>query len=202
MGAAPKAGATGPTGDGTRTNPNPNLSPESGDVPPLNLTAPGLRRRMACWLYEGMILFGVIFVAGYLFSALSQARHGLQHRTELQAFVFVVMGIYFVYCWSKGQTLPMKTWHIRVVDRSGKTVSQARALLRYCLCWLWFAPVLAAVAPFGLSGGEITVLVTGWVVVWALLSRFHPQRQFLHDVLAGTRLIDAKPTPAAKPLQP
>ncbi|MNT72663.1 hypothetical protein D3C72_2112890 [compost metagenome] len=29
----------------------------------------------------------------------------------------------------------------------------------------------------------------GWIAVWALLSRFHPQRQFLHDVLAGTRLV-------------
>jgi hypothetical protein len=35
-------------------------------------------------------------------------------------------------------------------------------------------------------------LMSGWVVVWALLSRFHPQRQYLHDVWAGTRLIDAR----------
>ena len=29
----------------------------------------------------------------------------------------------------------------------------------------------------------------GWIAVWALLSRLHPQRQFLHDALAGTRLV-------------
>jgi hypothetical protein len=29
------------------------------------------------------------------------------------------------------------------------------------------------------------------VGVWALLSRFHPQRQFWHDAWAGTRLVDA-----------
>ena len=33
----------------------------------------------------------------------------------------------------------------------------------------------------------------GWVAVWALLSRFQPQRQFWHDVWAGTRLIDVQP---------
>ncbi|MNY83104.1 hypothetical protein D3C86_2256390 [compost metagenome] len=33
----------------------------------------------------------------------------------------------------------------------------------------------------------------GWIVVWALLSRLHPQRQFLHDVLAGTRLVHDVP---------
>ncbi len=31
------------------------------------LTTPSLYRRMACWLYEGMLLFGVVFMAGYLF---------------------------------------------------------------------------------------------------------------------------------------
>ena len=35
---------------------------------------PGLRRRMACWLYEGMLLFGVVFIAGYLFSTLKIGR--------------------------------------------------------------------------------------------------------------------------------
>ena len=32
------------------------------------LQAPGLWRRMACWLYEGMLLFGVV---GYVFNKLS-----------------------------------------------------------------------------------------------------------------------------------
>ena len=36
---------------------------------------PSLRRRMACWLYEGMLIFGVMFIAGYLFSSLTQTRH-------------------------------------------------------------------------------------------------------------------------------
>jgi hypothetical protein len=33
------------------------------------LMAPSLRRRMACWLYEGMLLFAVAFVATGRFSA-------------------------------------------------------------------------------------------------------------------------------------
>ena len=54
---------------------------------------PSLRRRMACWLYEGMLLFGVVFITGYLFSTLSQTRHALDNRHGLQAFVFLVFGI-------------------------------------------------------------------------------------------------------------
>ncbi len=163
---------------------------------PLDLTAPSLKRRMACWLYEGLLLFGVVFIAGYLFSTLSQTRHALDNRHLLQAFVFVVFGIYFTWFWSKGQTLAMKTWHIKVVDRTGQPVSQPRALLRYLLSWLWFLPPLAFVAPYGLSSGEVTVLTLGWIAVWALLSRFHPQRQFWHDAWSGTRLVHFQP-PAA-----
>lgn len=148
---------------------------------------------MACWLYEGMLLFGVVFIASYLFSALSQTRHALDNRPLQQAFLFVVLGIYFAWFWSKGQTLAMKTWHIRVADRTGQPLTQRRALLRYVLSWLWFLPPLAAIAPFGLPGAESTVIVLGWVLVWALLSRFHPSQQFWHDALAGTRLIDSRP---------
>jgi uncharacterized RDD family membrane protein YckC len=87
----------------------------------------------------------------------------------------------------------MKTWGIRVVDTQGHPVTQARALLRYVLSWLWFLPPLAALSPFKLSGGESFLLILGWVAVWALLARFHPERQFWHDAWAGTRLISARP---------
>lgn len=153
------------------------------------LQAPPLRRRMACWLYEGLLMFGVVFIAGYLFGTLSQTRHALDNRHALQGFLFIVFGIYFTWFWAKGHTLAMKTWHIRVVDTAGRPLTQARALLRYVLSWLWFLPPLLAAAPFTLSGAEITVLVFGWVAIWAILSRFHPQGQFWHDVLAGTRLV-------------
>jgi uncharacterized RDD family membrane protein YckC len=105
----------------------------------------------------------------------------------------VIFGIYFVWFWAKGQTLAMKTWNIRLVDRTGRPVTQARALWRYALSWLWILPPLMALSPFQLSGGESVVIIIGWVVVWALLSRFHPQGQFWHDALAGTRLITSQP---------
>lgn len=161
---------------------------------PSNLHAPSLVRRMACWMYEGILMFGVVFIAGYLFGTLSQTRNAMDNRHALQAFLFVVFGIYFTWFWAKGQTLAMKTWNIRVVDRAGHPLTQRRALLRYVLSWLWFLPPLAAVAPFSLPGGESTVIMLGWVAVWALLSRLHPQQQFWHDALAGTRLVHHEPT--------
>lgn len=155
--------------------------------------APGLWRRMACWVYEGILLFGVVFISGYLFSTLSQTRNALDNRNALQAFVFVIFGIYFVWFWAKGQTLAMKTWNIRVVGVDGKAISQARALLRYVLSWVWFLPPLLVLGPLHLSGGEVAVLLVGWVAIWALVSRFQAQRQFWHDVWAGTRLVSSQP---------
>jgi uncharacterized RDD family membrane protein YckC len=165
-----------------------------GGASPDTLIAPSLPRRMACWLYEGMLLFAVVFVAGWLFSTLGQMRDSMDARRPLlQAFLFVVFGVYFAWFWAKGQTLAMKTWNIRVVDREGRPLTQGRALLRYACSWLWFLPPLALIAPFKLGGARNMVLVLGWVAVWAVLSRFHPQRQFWHDALAGTRLIPSAP---------
>jgi len=155
--------------------------------------APGLWRRMACWVYEGILLFGVVFISGYLFGTLSQTRNALDNRNALQAFLFVIFGIYFGWFWSKGQTLAMKTWNIRVVGKDGLAISQRRALGRYVLSWVWFIPPLVAGYAAQLSGGEVGVISVGWVAIWALLSRFQAQGQFWHDVWAGTRLVSSQP---------
>ena len=157
------------------------------------LTAPSLKRRMACWMYEGLLMFGVVFISGYLFGTLTQTRNALDNRHALQAFLFIIFGIYFVWFWAKGQTLAMKTWNIRVVSATGQAITQGRAMCRYLLSWVWFLPPLSVIASYKLSAGETTILVLGWIAVWALLSRFHPQRQFWHDAWAGTRLVTSLP---------
>ena len=134
-------------------------------------------------------MFGVVFIAGYLFSTLSQTRNAMDNRHGLQAFIFLVFGVYFVWFWARGQTLAMKTWNIRIVDVHGAAITQQRALLRYALSWIWFLPPLGVSWLLEMSGREGAVLTFGWVAIWAILARFHPQRQFWHDAWAGTRLI-------------
>lgn len=150
-------------------------------------------RRMACFVYEGVLLFGVVMIAGYLYSSLTQQRHALVGLHGLQAFLFVVLGIYFVWFWSHGgQTVAMKTWRIRLVSAAGAPVSQARALARYILSWLWFLPALAFAYFAGLdSGGQIFALMLAGVLGYAALARLDPQRRYWHDVVCGTRLVDA-----------
>jgi len=160
---------------------------------PLQPATPALARRLAAMLYEGVLLFGVLMVAGWLYSSLTQQRHALQGKTGLQLFLFVVLAVYFVWFWSHGgQTVAMKTWRVRLLTVDGQPLSQARALLRYLLCWLWFVPSLLAVWLAGLHDGVSIAAITlaGWLV-YAALSRLHPDRQFLHDALCRTRLVDA-----------
>lgn len=164
-------------------------------TPAAGLQAPALWRRLACWLYEGVLLFGLVFIADYLFDTLSQSRSALAQRELRMGYLFVVFGIYFGWFWSRGQTLAQKTWHIRVTDTNGQPISQQRAVLRYLLAWVWFLPPLAA---HGLGLGLLSTvgLLVLWIAAWALASRLHPQRQFWHDQLAGTRLIhDARIPP-------
>ncbi|ALT76503.1 RDD family protein [Paucibacter sp. KCTC 42545] len=156
---------------------------------------PGLARRMAAFMYEGVLLFGVVFVAGYFFSAMTQQRHAMQGQHALQAFLFAVLGIYFAWFWSRGgQTVAMKAWHIRVVDRQGLALSQARALARYVLSYLWFVPALLSAWAAGLhSTGAIMGALLAGIAAYALLALLLPQKQFLHDVLCGTQLITQLP---------
>lgn len=160
--------------------------------------APSLMRRMACWVYEGMLLFGVMvssglvyFIAAYWLTGLAPGDMNLhpQLKSGLQAISFLVLGLYFIWMWHRGQTLAMKTWRITMTDLLGQKVSHKMAFKRYMASWLWFLPPMAASVPLHLSVVETALLTSAWVVLWALLSRLHPQRQFWHDALAGTRLV-------------
>lgn len=141
-------------------------------------------------VYESVLLFGVVFIAGYLFSTLTQQRNGLTHHNVLMAWIGVVLATYFVYFWTHGgQTLPMKTWRLKVVQGSGEPISIRRALLRFCLAWLWVLPPLALHPLFGLSIPATLWVLLAWAILWAATVFLDPSRQFLHDRIAGTRVI-------------
>ncbi len=158
---------------------------------------PSLKRRMACFVYEGMMLFGIGLIPGAigaLFTALTGHQHPLQSDAALRVIAFVIYGVYFTWFWSRrGQTLPMQTWHIRLVTVSGQPVSQERALMRYVASCAWFAPATALAALNHWTRWDALAAVGVGVVAYALLSLLHPQRQFWHDALCGTQLIDAPP---------
>lgn len=169
----------------------------SGAAP---LPTPGVARRLASFVYEGVLLFGVLMIAGYVYSSLTQQRHALQGQTGLQAFLFLVLATYFVWFWSHGgQTVAMRAWHLRLVRADGSPVGPRRAFARYLASWLWFVPALATARLAGFdSAAQIFGLLAVGVLAYAALARLHPDRQFLHDALCGTRLVTWHPPRAAQ----
>ena len=100
---------------------------------------PSLARRMACFVYEGVLLFGVVMAVGLVYGIGAGQRDAMLGRHTLQGLLFVVLGVYFTWFWSHGgQTVAMKTWHIRLVGIDGAPAPPLRCLARYLLAWLWF----------------------------------------------------------------
>lgn len=160
---------------------------------------PSLRRRMACFVYEGMIVFGIGLIPGAVGALfVAEGKSGpLQSDTALRLIAYAIYAIYFTWFWSRrGQTLPMQTWHIRVVTTSGAPLSQRHALGRYLACGLWFAPAVILAAVNGWRGWDALAAVVIGIVAYALLALAHPRRQFWHDAWCGTRLVHAPPESA------
>ncbi len=162
------------------------------------LETPSLKRRMASFVYEGLLLFGIGLIPGAigaLFVALTGHQHPLQSDTALRVITLTIYAVYFTWFWSaRGQTLPMQTWHIKVVTAGGVPLSQPRALLRFAAACTWFAPGAVIASLNDWTGWQGLGAIAIGVLAYALLSRLHPQRQFWHDALCGTRLVDARPS--------
>jgi uncharacterized RDD family membrane protein YckC len=158
---------------------------------------PSIKRRMACFVYEGMMLFGIGLIPGAigaLFTALTGHTHPLQSDAALRVIAYVIYGVYFTWFWSsRGQTLPMQTWNIRLVTLSGRPLSQRQALMRYLASSAWFVPAVVIAQLNDWSRWDALYAVAIGVVGYALLALLHPQRQFWHDALCGTQIIDAPP---------
>jgi len=162
-----------------------------------SVLTPSRGRLFASMMYEGVLLFAVTFLAGYLFDTLTQSRHGLALRGTRQVWLFLVIGLYFLICWRRsGQTLPMKAWHIRLQSTKGGALTWPQMLARYALMW-----------PIPLAGSAliwVAATVSGWpaflmfIVATPFLvfvpTWFTQDSQFLHDRLAGTRLISVQPS--------
>lgn len=174
-----------------------------------SLPAP-LWRRLASGLYECALLFAIMFFSSLLFfvtvsgSPNIQAS-ALQHPESdiFSVFILLVFASYFAYFWTRsGQTLAMKTWDIRVVNREGLPLTWPVALTRYLLAWV--SPMLLAslltlglmflVPPF-LRPQTALLYPLALLLLVALnfgLASIDAEHRFWHDRLLGTRLICAR----------
>jgi len=153
--------------------------------------APTVKRRVTAMVYEFFLLFAVEMLAVLIYLLLTGNRQEPVFQYGLKLYLFLVTGLYFTWCWrDSGHTLAMKTWRIKVVQPGHARLPWRTAIARYLLAWAWFAPALIVCAVFGLHAtGQIAIALTVGIVLWALTAFLDKERQFPHDRLAGTRLI-------------
>jgi uncharacterized RDD family membrane protein YckC len=157
----------------------------------------GIGRRLLALLYEGLLLVALLFVAGFALAPFvspsgSATTHALgipstPARTAAFVALFALGAVFYGWSWSDGRrTLPMKTWHLALVARGGAPVSRRAALVRYLAWWIGPAAGLVAYAllkPYGLGAIAVPLFLLNYLAAFV-----DPERQFLHDRVAGTRI--------------
>lgn len=129
---------------------------------------PGFGRRILALIYEALLLLGVWFISAFLFHLIFRDTTAEYFRPLFQFYLLIIGGIYFIWFWTHGgQTLAMQTWKLRLVSANGEKVTTQQAMVRYLM------------AVIGIS-------FLGIGLLWALFDR---DRQFLHDKVAGTRIV-------------
>ncbi len=162
---------------------------------PLAPPPAGLPRRFASLAYELLLATAIVLVTG--FAALPLVSPGATgtlavpapaQRVVLFCVVFGVLAAYFTWSWSGGRrTLPMKTWRLTLVVAGGAPVPVRTALARYLATWVGPALAVGAYAALRPSGlGAHAAWLVAFNFLWAFVD---PGRAFLHDRLAGTRLV-------------
>ncbi|CAN1491278.1 COG1714 Predicted membrane protein/domain [Methylophilaceae bacterium] len=128
---------------------------------------PAWLRLAACMLYDGLVVLALSFALALGFILLfGDASHGLK-RYALQLFLWLGVGLYFVWCWRKsGQTLAMQTWQLKLSHGQANLLNWPQALIRYALASL-------SLGAFGLG------------FAWAVFDR---DGLFLHDRLLNSRI--------------
>jgi uncharacterized RDD family membrane protein YckC len=133
--------------------------------------APGVLRLLAAVFYDLILLFGLLLLATTLVVVpldIGLDSTALEGSLLFQLYLVAVIALFYGWFWSRGgQTLGMRTWKLKILTRSGETLSLPRALLRLLLA-------IVTLAPAGL----------GWW--WKFVDR---DSQTLYDRLCGCRMI-------------
>jgi uncharacterized RDD family membrane protein YckC len=182
-----------------------------------NLPYASFEAKVVAYLLDLLVLAGVLLlmIAGFLMPLVFATDSGDDDLPDwaiwtvlpiLPAFIFFTL-LYYVGLWvSAGQTVGQMILSIRVVRRDGFRVGFSRAFLRYLalavpsiFVFLAIFALWAAVALFDVTseGVDSFGAALGIFLVVALLglggfilSLFDPEHRGLHDIVAGTVVIE------------
>ena len=163
---------------------------------------PSILRRVAAIPYESLLLLALLLIASFPLAGLKgYTLSGVPHFIY-QLYLLLITASYFGWLWTHGgQTLPMKTWRFKVMNRSGAPLTIANALKRFFVAMVFFGPSAAGLVLLFFPA-RVNLTITMWMFLpmvatiwWA---KFDPERQFLHDRLSGTMLVNVLTEVTAK----
>ena len=160
-----------------------------------------VKRRLAALMYE-LLLVGSVTAAAAIAAGIATIRlNPVSHRLASLTVCLLMLACWWYYFkinWhKKGRTLPMQVWKIGLCNRQGARppLHQLRLRFIWACVFIVFVPLLAysglrywgQIPPKGAFGAALIWLILPWGFAF-----FNPDRQFLYDFLAGTRLVDLK----------
>ncbi|MDI1309186.1 MAG: RDD family protein [Methylotenera sp.] len=132
-------------------------------------TAPSFFKLGACLIYEALVVTAISLATTAIFVLLLGEATGIK-RYLLQLFLWLSVGMYFVWCWQrKGQTLAMQTWQLKLLNQDAQSL-----------------PLKAAIARYILATFSLMLFSLGFL--WIFVDR---DRLFLHDRLLKNKIIYA-----------
>lgn len=158
----------------------------------------GILRRLAALLYDLLLTAALLFAAGFLVlpltggEAVPPANQGAA-AYGYRAWLLLVAFGYFGHSWTRGRTLGMAAWRLRLTTPGGGPPGWRAALLRYAI-----GALIACSAALGTwylgAGGSPLVAASGGALLLPLVANYAAiatdgARRTLQDRLCGMRMV-------------
>jgi uncharacterized RDD family membrane protein YckC len=159
------------------------LDKQKSSASPQDFPSVGLFRLLLVMLYDAIIVFAILMVAGAIALKLPFSRQVAGEDFAYTVYLLSAWFFYLAWCWRKsGMTLGMRAWKVRLVSTRAENMFPAKDRNpapqppSWWQCGLRFA------------GAWVSALCAGLGYAWILVDRQHMS---WHDRLSGTRLVYA-----------
>ena len=151
-----------------------SISADSMTTQNTHFKSAGFFRRMAAIIYDGILVFSLLFFTSIPLIILFEKLTGesLYQHVAYYGFVlwlYAVAFIYFGWFWThSGQTPGMKAWHLKITTMEGAKIGWVAAFKRYV-------------------GALLSWAIVGLGFLWVFISK---SKKTWHGVLSHTRVFE------------
>jgi uncharacterized RDD family membrane protein YckC len=158
--------------------------------------ASGIFRRIGAGCYDALLVGGLLMVSVGLATYLTRPAGtgttlaAFPHRLLYQTVAMAVIAAYYGLCWtSRGETLGMKAWRLRLLCVGGPLPSWRHVLVRLLLAVpLWLAP-LAGLLMFMRHAASAWMVGAAALPLAISLAAAWSEGISLHDRASATRVV-------------